>query len=137
MKRFLLSACLLSYVFSVPALAQAPLPAVASKAGEVTSRPFCGMLVNRSSVSMRGTVATMAQTLPDGTQARHTINYKLAPGEKKQICASGPFYEGRKLELTIRSLIPLFSCMTRMEGDVYLDMKEDSEGVKRYSATCY
>lgn len=137
MKRTPLILCLFLLVAAMPAAAQLPLPAVAAKAGEIITRPVCGQLVNRSSVNILGSVATMPQNLPDGTPVRHKTNFKLAPSERKEICSTGPFYEGRKLELTIRTLVPLFSCYTQIGGEVFLDMREDRDGVKRYSATCY
>lgn len=106
------------------------------KAGEITMRPICGAIINRSTVNIQGTISTMKQTLPDGSMEAHTENFKLRPTEKKDVCAQGPFFEGQRLELTIRTLFPLFSCYTQINGNVFLDMKEGADGFKHYSATC-
>lgn len=123
---------------SLPVSAASPLPPVGGgKDGEVTRQPICANLINRSVVNIQGSIALMPQVLPDGTPQQYSDIFKLSPNEKKEICASGPFYEGRRIELTIRTLIPLFSCKTSLQRDIYLDMTEDYDGVKKYSATCH
>lgn len=136
MRRFFVFS-LLSLALASPAFAASPIkPIEFGKEGEISRQPDCANLINRSSVTMNGTIALMPQTLPDGKIQQYMDNFKLAPNESREICASGPFYAGRRLELTIRSLIPLFSCKTSLAGDIHLDMSEDYEGVKQYSATC-
>ncbi len=117
----------LVFLSAVPADAAAPQrPSVTGgAAGEITSAPVCADLINRSTVTIQGTLSLMPQTLPDGTLQHYSDNFKLSPNEKKEVCATGPFYEGRRLELTIRTLMPLFSCKTSLERDIYLDMIED------------
>ena len=86
---------------------------------------------------MMGSLETAGQMLADGTMARHQDNFRLKAGEEKEFCASGPFYAGRKLYLVLRSLVPLFSCRTRIEQPIYLDAKPDEGGTVRLSATCH
>lgn len=107
------------------------------KAGEITAKPICGVLINRSDQSIMGTLTTAPQTLPGGDIARHRDNFKLAAGARKEFCASGPFFEGQRLELILRTLIPLFSCKTKIDKDIYLDSKTDENGLRKVSATCY
>lgn len=118
-------------LLSMPAHAFGPEPE-----GEVTAQAICSNLINRSSVTIQGSFETAKQTLADGTRASHVSNFKLSPNEEKKICAAGPFYEGRRINLTIRTLFPLFSCKTRIDQDIFLDMKEIAYGQKEYSATC-
>jgi len=117
---------------ATPASAQTPL---LGRDGEITPYPICSHLINRSTVTMYGSLETMPQDI-DGKSVHQDSNFKLAPGEKREFCASGPFYAGQKLELTIRTLIPMFSCKTGIAKDIYLDMQEDDDGTKTYSATC-
>lgn len=128
------AALILLVLSAMPAFAQ-----VSSRqaAGEIVSQPICTYLVNRSDQTIMGTMATKSQTLADGTVAAHSDNFKLGAGERRQFCAAGPFFEGRRLELTIRTLIPLFSCYTKIDRDIYLDAKPDQGGFKKLSATCY
>lgn len=119
---------------AVPAFAQVPSR---QAAGEIISQPICTYVINRSDQTIMGTIATKSQTLADGTVAAHADNFKLAAGDRRQFCAAGPFFEGRRLELTIRTLIPLFSCYTKIDRDIYLDATPDAAGFKKLSATCY
>ena len=131
MIRFVLILILLS---AVPAYAQPPSR---QQTGEITSRPICGKLINRSDQTIMGTMATKSQRLPGGEMAAHQENFKLLSGEKREFCAAGPFFEGQRLELTLRTLIPLFSCYTKIDRDIFLDAKPDETGFKKLSATCY
>lgn len=119
---------------AAPAFAQVPSR---QPAGEITTKPMCGKLVNRSAQTIMGTIATKSQRLPSGDMAAHQENFKLLSGEERELCTTGPFFEGRRLELTLRTLIPLFSCYTKIDRTVYLDAKPDDTGFKKLSATCY
>lgn len=83
-----------------------------------------------------GTLATAPQKLPSGDTAKHRDNFKLPAGERKQFCAAGPFYQGQRLELILRTVIPLFSCKTKIDREIFLDAKQEN-GYKKLSATCY
>lgn len=76
------------------------------------------------------------QTLKDGSLQQFSDTFKLKPKESTQICASGPFYEGRRIDLTIRTLIPLFNCKAALGEEIFLDMKQNDDMTKTYSATC-
>lgn len=122
-------------LFIVPAQAQtAPSR---QPAGEVTSVPVCGKIKNRSDQTIMGTMATKSQMIASGDVVAHQENFKLAAGEEREFCAAGPFFEGRRLELTLRTLIPLFSCYTKIDREIFLDAKPDGTGFKKLSATCY
>jgi hypothetical protein len=124
----------LSLFLAVPAHAQVPSR---EPAGEITARPMCGKLVNRSEQTIMGTIATKSQRLSSGDMVAHQENFKLLSGEERELCTTGPFFEGRRLELTLRTLIPLFSCYTKIDRTIYLDAKPDETGFKKLSATCY
>jgi hypothetical protein len=128
------SLVILSLFFTAPAYAQMPSR---EAAGEITTQPICGKLVNRSEQTIMGTIATKSQKLPSGDMAAHQENFKLLSGEERELCTTGPFFEGRRLELTLRTLIPLFSCYTKIDRTIYLDAKPDETGFKKLSATCY
>lgn len=104
--------------------------------GEVTRQPICSKLTNRSTVTIQGTITLAAQKLANGETHQFSENFKLSPNETQDVCASGPFYAGRRIDLTIRTLIPLFSCKTALGQEIFLDMKEVDGGLKQYSATC-
>lgn len=128
------AALMLLVLSATSAFAQVPSR---QTAGEIVSKPICTYLVNRSDQTIMGSIATKSQTLADGTVAAHTDNFKLAAGDRRQFCAAGPFFEGQRLELTLRTLIPLFSCYTKIDREIYLDAKPGPGGFKKLSATCY
>lgn len=128
------AALIVLMISAVPAFAQVPSRQVA---GEITSQPICTYLVNRSDQTIMGSISTKAQKLDDGSMAAHTENFKLVAGDRRQFCAAGPFFEGRRLELTLRTLIPLFSCYTKIDREIFLDAKPGPGGFKKLSATCY
>ncbi len=130
-----LAVCLLSF----PALAQLRSAPTLNegKEGEITAKPICTYLVNRSDQTIIGTIATASQTIASGDTVRHRENFRLESGERKQICAAGPFYEGRRLELVLKTLLPLFDCKTKIDREIYLDATVQESGFKKLSATCY
>ena len=135
MIRFFTIANLTVFLFCVPAFAQ--VPDSSGKQGEILGKPICSYLTNRSDQTIIGTIATAAQTVASGDVVKHRQNFKLSSGERRQFCAAGPFYEGRRLELTLRTIIPLFSCKTKIEREIFLDAQPDDNGIKKLSATCH
>ena len=131
MIRLFLLFCLM---IATPAFAQAPSR---EPAGEITSQPICGTLKNRSDQTIMGTMATKSQKIASGDMVAHQENFKLLAGQEREFCAAGPFFEGRRLELTLRTLIPLFSCYTKIDREIFLDAKPGPGGFKKLSATCY
>lgn len=118
-------------------------------AQDIVSEPICFTIRNSADFTMYGNLGTDYYTTPDGVQARHRSNFQLFaagsvdedgyPSDRAEFCSYGPFFEGRKLELQIRTLFPVFSCMTRIDqGEIVLraERNEDDSGYK-YSAECY
>ena len=135
--RYFFPFALLLIVLATPALAQTRLPPASSgKEGEILEKPICNWLTNRSDQTIMGFIATASQKVASGDVVRHRENFRLEAGERKQICAAGPFYEGRRLELTIRTIMPLFSCKTKIDREIFLDAKHDP-AFTQLSATCY
>ncbi len=132
MIRLFLLFCLM---IATPAFAQ--VPPSREPAGEITSQPICGTLKNRSDQTIMGTMATKSQKIASGDMVAHQENFKLLAGQERKFCAAGPFFEGRRLELTLRTLIPLFSCYTKIDREIFLDAKPGPGGFKKLSATCY
>ncbi len=147
MKGFLITACFLLALF-LPAVlgaqeqqapaAQAASPAVPASIveGEVVDQPICFNVVNNAPYTVFGTFITNIYTAEDGTKARHRSNFRLEPNFKSEFCTYGPFYEGRKLELVLRTLIPVFSCKTGINGDVMIHGRKKPEGGTDTWAVC-
>lgn len=114
-----------------------PFAVLAQGAGEITPRPICGKIINRAGQTVMLTIDTKAQKVKSGDMLRHSENLKLADGEEREICARGPFYEGQRLELTIRSLVPLFTCQTKIDRTITIESTPTDSGGKKLSATCF
>lgn len=139
MKTFFLAGCLL-LLFTSAGLAQG-FPALngtgpgTGKEGEILAKPLCTWLTNRSDQTIMGFIATAAQPVASGDIVKHRENFRLDAGQRQRICAAGPFYEGQRLELTIRTIIPLFTCKTKLDREIFLDAKPAPEFTK-LTATC-
>lgn len=107
-------------------------------AQEVLATPICTTIRNVAPWSVTGSLASQSFVAPGGVKAHHRINFRLKPGEKTEICSKGPFYPGLKHELTLRTLVPIFSCMTKMGvGEVLIKGGEKPEGGTKTWAECF
>ncbi len=128
-----------SFACGYSAWAQSAMPDLnlnAGKEGEIATSPLCSALINRSDQTILGTLSTATQTIETGETVKHQNNFRLAAGEKMEFCSTGPFYEGRRLAIVLRTLIPLFECKTMIDEPVYLDAVEQPGGFRKLSATC-
>lgn len=122
-----------------------------SSAQDITSSPICFIIRNNAEHTVYGEVATDYITTPDDQKIRHTGSFRLQPRgtthptegfaqDRSEFCSSGPFYPGRQLELTIRTLVPVFSCKTSVElGEIVIHSKKvDKDGIQitKTWATC-
>ena len=145
MKYIAILACLI--FMSLPAFAQdstgavwqAPFPGAnvpMTAEGEVLSSPICFRVVNQAAYTITGSLYSNYYINKDRQKARHTSNFRLEKGQSQPYCTYGPFYEGRKLSLVLRTILPIFSCMTMVDADIYLMGKENEDGTRKTWATC-
>lgn len=106
-------------------------------AGSFTDTPVCSEIINETGFAIYGSVETDKVDMPDGEIAYYKSNFRLKADEKTQICSNGPFFEGGRLRLTLRSLFPLFDCKTALGQPIILSAtpKENGSGYD-WSATC-
>lgn len=104
--------------------------------GEVDSSPTCFRLVNQAPYTVMGSVYTNYYVNKDRQKARHTSNFRLEKGQSQPLCTYGPYYEGRKLYLVLRTVLPIFSCHTMVDADIYLMGKVNDDGTTKTWATC-
>jgi hypothetical protein len=146
MKRLALTALLVLFTACLPALAQqdpvprpaipAPPPMVAGSEGEILSEPVCFNVINKAPYTVTGTIGSNVFRNKDGIETYHRGNFRLEQGQQTNFCAAGPFYAGRRLDLTLRSLIPLFSCRTAVTGDIIIYGRHKEEGGTDTWAAC-
>ena len=122
-----------------------------SKAQEITAQPICFTIRNSSNHRVYGEVATDKITDSSGQVIHHTGSFRLeAAGtrhpkkgyllDSTEFCSSGPFFPGRQLDFTIRTLFPIFSCKISVElGEVVIQSKKykkDGIEITKTWATC-
>lgn len=120
------------------------------QAQDITSEPICFVVRNTADYKVYGSFVTDYFTAEDGTRARHSSNFRLEakgtiheekgyPLDAAEFCSYGPFFEGRKLDMVLRTLVPIFECRTSVElGEIVIkgQRKADDSGVKTW-AECY
>lgn len=104
--------------------------------GAVTTSPRCFNVINKAPYSVYGSIHTNFFIREDGIKTRHRSNFRLKPDAYAQFCTSGPFYDGEKIELVLRTLVPLFSCKTAIYGDILIKGRRKPEGGTETWAEC-
>lgn len=103
----------------------------------LSDSPLCSTIENDNEYSVYGTIASKYYTLPNGEQTRHYENFKLGPSTQLEFCSTGPFYEGYRVQLSLRTLIPVFECHTQLGKPIKIIMEKNDEGDTVTYATCY
>ncbi len=98
----------------------------AANAGDVTPFKECATLRNAANQEVLGVIKT-DQFKYKGQMVRHEGVFDLQDGETAEICSTGPFFPGYKVELTIRTIMPLFSCKTRLSGEIVLRSRDEGD----------
>ena len=121
-------------------------------AQEITAEPICFNIINEADQTVFGSVVTDYVTTPQGDKIHYDGTFRLEPagtidpetGYRKdfsEFCTTGPFFPGRRLEIVLRTLIPVFSCKTSIEaGDVVVHsqkLMKDGVETNKIWATCY
>src|SRR5688500_3789306 len=96
----------------------------------------CFTIWNKDPYTVTGSVNTNYYEAADGTRARANRNFRLTPGKKAQICSYGPFYPGERLELVLRTLVPIFSCYTVAQGEILIQGQFKPEGGTKTWVEC-
>lgn len=120
-----------------------------SAEGEITSEPICFVLKNTAPYGVMGTIATNYFTTADGVRDSHKSNFRFdaagstnpdtgAPTDRRQICTAGPFFDGRKIRITLRTLFPIFECKTAIDrGEVTIKGFRKDDGGTQTEIECY
>lgn len=138
---FILLAVVLMVLPAPPASAEdnpylVTTPTVPEALGEVTGEALCSAIINMAPYTVYGSVNTAYFIRGDGIKTRHKSNFRLETGEQTEFCTSGPFYEGRKVELVLRTLVPIFTCKTGVGGDIIISGHRKPEGGTETTAAC-
>lgn len=108
--------------------------ATPAHAGEVTPFKECATLRNAANQEVMGVIRTESFKYK-GQIVRHEGRFDLQDGETVEICSTGPFYPNYKVELTIKTIMPLFTCKTRLSGEIVL-RRRIKDGITDLYADC-
>lgn len=109
----------------------------------------CFIVRNVMESSIYGQIATEQFTRPDGIVTRHRSTFKLHakdardpktndPLDIAEFCTTGPFFEGGKIQLELKTLMPIFTCLTRIDqGEIVVRNMRDADGNNKIFAGCY
>lgn len=117
---------------------------------DIVKEPICFAVRNEAPYKVYGNFATDYYTTAEGTRARHRSNFRLDeagmkddkgnPSDRAEFCSFGPFMPNRTLELTLRTLVPIFACKTKIDqGEIVIKghRKEGPDGGTETWAECY
>lgn len=115
---------------------------------DIVDEPICFIVRNEAPYKVYGSFITDYYVAEDGTRARHRSNFRLdepgsmaedgTPADRAEFCSFGPFLPDRKLELVIRTLVPIFDCKTRIDqGEIVIKGYRKPEGGTNTYAECY
>lgn len=121
---------------------------VIAKEMDLVSEPVCFKVRNTAAYTVMGSFVTDYYPDPSGVQARHRSDFRLGAQGKKdrkgnyidraEFCTYGPFLPGRKLELVLRTIFPIFSCNTRIDqGEILIQGTAKPEGGYKTEARCF
>ena len=103
-----------------------------ANAADVTPFRECATIRNSAHQQVMGVIRTESFIFK-GQVTRHEKNFNLQDGETVEVCSTGPFFPGYKVELTIRTIMPLFTCQTRLSGDIFIRSKEQDNATLLYA----
>lgn len=115
---------------------------------DVVDDPICFKVRNEAPYKVYGNFVTDYYMRDDGIKARHRANFRLEepgsldreghPADQAEFCSYGPFLPDRKLEMVLRTLLPIFSCKTRVDmGEIVIKGRFRDEGGTETWAVCY
>lgn len=117
---------------------------------DISAEPICFTVRNQATFSVIGMISTDYFTRPDGIRTRHRSNFRFQPAgsidkktgkpkDRQDFCTSGPFFPDRKMEIQLKTLIPVFTCKTRIDqGEIIIEgrRRADDSGVEM-AAVCF
>lgn len=125
-------------VFALPAAAQdnqatEPPPPVTGGTAE-----RCFTVYNTAPYRVHGSFYSDYFMTQYGTKGRNQSNFRLASGQRMEHCSEGPFIgpESDLLYFVLRTLIPVFSCHIRAEGEIVISGRRKREGGTDTWASC-
>lgn len=102
----------------------------------ISPTPHCAIIENTTEFTIFGSIRSEYGTTSSGEKRRHEANFRLAPDKKQEVCVTGPFFPGYQVELSLKTLIPIFSCKTRLKGTIEIRSEKRDDDSNRIYALC-
>ena len=99
----------------------------------------CFNVYNKSKYGIRGSFYTDYYPNKDGIKGRNQSNFRLKSYEKAEFCSYGPFYgqDDNQLYLVLRTIVPVFYCYIKAEGDIVINgIRKPEGGMQIWSEAC-
>ena len=103
----------------------AGLSSAQTKDEYLLDEPVCFTITNKERQMVYGHVETAPHP---ATGNRHRSTFKLDYNQSAQACTVGPFYQGRRVSFTIKTLFPLFQCKTSVYQPIIIKRQRDGRG---------
>ena len=100
---------------------------VSAQAELISPQPHCAVIKNTTDFTLYGGIRTEYGTNAAGEKSRHESTFRIAAGEERKACATGPFYPGYQVEFIIKTFIPIFTCKTRLAGTIEIKSERNEK----------
>lgn len=108
----------------------------AAQAQEITKQPLCFELENQTGFRIYTSVESSQVANDTESASYHRNNIYLQDKEVRQICSRGPFFSGRSLKVSVRTVFPIFQCYFPAQGRMTIKAARDADNEMIYSANC-
>lgn len=121
------------FIISVLVIAFLNTPAQAQL---ISEQPLCVTLYNNSENEILGHIETASYTDLENNISQHISGFKIAPMQRQDFCSTGPFFEGYKLRLVLKTSMPLYSCLIETGREITMSSERDETSGWILSADC-
>ena len=112
------------------------LCAAPAQAQTFTDTPLCLTLDNKTGDAVLGHIETAEYRDDHGKQSWHRHNFRIPKEESQEVCSTGPFFDDQKLRVVVKTIMPLYTCLTSMGGTVTITREPNQYGFKMLMMDC-
>ncbi|MGE4313652.1 MAG: hypothetical protein AB7E85_05205 [Pseudobdellovibrionaceae bacterium] len=131
-----LAATLMLFSFSAQAQSEKARKSSYHDPPLLSNSPMCLQIVNDAAYTVFGSVESKPHETAKREFIHYKSNFKLNPGKASKACSTGPFYPNYTLRFVIRTLVPVFTCRTHLNGTIRITGKENADGTYTTTAKC-
>lgn len=112
------------------------LIAPSARAQLLSETPLCVKLINATGNEALGHVETAEYYDADGNLSWHRSAFRIAKDAEQDVCSTGPFFDGYRLRVVVKTLIPLYSCLTEMNKTITISYQMPPSGIRELVMDC-